>query len=292
MTAELIVKEVDFNGDVLMAVQAQVDGKVYVGVNWVCDGIGLDKSGKDTQVKKVQSDIVLSQGCVKFGAGAFDPHNNTVAIELDFLPLWLAKISITPAMQKSHPEVVNKLVNYQLLAQKVLAQAFIEKSITTVPQNYKEAVQHLLTSIEENEKLKLENDTMKPKADFHDDVSKAENSDSIMSVAKNFGIGKSKFFQLLRSVGVLFVHDNYNMPKQLYQNAGYFEVSLEIDDESNTSKTVHRTRVTGKGKVYLHKLVTMYGGSEAINSLLISDIDGYVNKMDKEAEEKQLETIK
>jgi hypothetical protein len=43
-------------------------------------------------------DTVLQMGCFKFEAGVFDADNSTLAIELDYLPLWLAKISITPAI--------------------------------------------------------------------------------------------------------------------------------------------------------------------------------------------------
>ena len=54
-------------------------------------------------------------------------NQNTLCIDLDFVPLWLAKINITPNMQKNHPEVTNKLIKYQLKAKDVLAQAFLGK---------------------------------------------------------------------------------------------------------------------------------------------------------------------
>jgi hypothetical protein len=44
---------------------------------------------------------------------------------IDFLPLWLAKISITPKMKKNNPELVEKLIQYQLKAKDVLAAAFL-----------------------------------------------------------------------------------------------------------------------------------------------------------------------
>lgn len=64
-------------------------------------------------------------GCVKFDAGVFDENNRTIAIKIDYLPLWLAKISITPAMQRDSPELVERLLQYQLKAAKVLADAFL-----------------------------------------------------------------------------------------------------------------------------------------------------------------------
>jgi hypothetical protein len=93
----------------------------------VCDGIGLNAHQKDRQVANIQTDLVLKQGSLKFEGGVFDPHHETWGIELDFLPLWLAKISITPKMKEDSPFVVQKLIEYQLKAKDVLAQAFIHK---------------------------------------------------------------------------------------------------------------------------------------------------------------------
>lgn len=52
-------------------------------------------------------------------------EQEVLCIALDFIPLWLAKISITPTMQADTPEVADKLVQYQLKAKDVLAAAFL-----------------------------------------------------------------------------------------------------------------------------------------------------------------------
>lgn len=46
---ELTVKEVNFNGDTLLALENK--GKIFVGVKWICDGLGLSKGQSDNQVK-------------------------------------------------------------------------------------------------------------------------------------------------------------------------------------------------------------------------------------------------
>ena len=46
-------------------------------------------------------------------------------IKLDYLPIWLAKISITPTMKKDHPELADKLLEYQLKAKDILVAAFL-----------------------------------------------------------------------------------------------------------------------------------------------------------------------
>lgn len=131
---DLQIKHVDFLGDTLIEAKDS-NGDVWVGVSYVCNGIGLTKNEKDRQVKKVQADKVLKRGCVKFDAGVFDPYNETIAIKLDYLPLWLAKIPITPSMEADSPDVADKLEAYQLKAKDVLASAFVSQSIPEVTPN-------------------------------------------------------------------------------------------------------------------------------------------------------------
>ena len=120
---DLEIKKVPFMGSELLAVRNE--SGIWAGVSYICKGIGLSKNEKDRQVKNVQADKVLSRGCVKFDAGVFDPNNEAVAIKLDFLPLWLAKISITPTMEAETPELAARLMEYQLKAKDVLAAAFL-----------------------------------------------------------------------------------------------------------------------------------------------------------------------
>ena len=62
---KLRVRDVDFNGAELRAAQEIETGKVYVGVRWVCQGMGFDHERMKNERKKIQKDIVLSEG-VKF----------------------------------------------------------------------------------------------------------------------------------------------------------------------------------------------------------------------------------
>lgn len=80
---------------------------------------------KDTQVDKIRTDKTLNRGYRKFPVGVFDRGSEVVTIKLDFIPLWLAKISITKKMEKDNPELVDKLLEYQLKAKDILAEAFL-----------------------------------------------------------------------------------------------------------------------------------------------------------------------
>lgn len=56
----LAVKDVEFNGAMLRA--AQIEDIVWVGVKWICDGLGLSEDRGKYERKKIQKDLVLSKG--------------------------------------------------------------------------------------------------------------------------------------------------------------------------------------------------------------------------------------
>ena len=254
MKQELITKEVDFYGDEIMCVQDTATGKIYVGVSWICNGIGLSKSQKDTQVQKIQKDLALKIGCLKFQAGVFDENNETISIELDYLPLWLAKISITPKMQEENPILASKLLNYQLKAKDVLAEAFIKpKEVNLdrfqIPTTLSEAL--MLSA-----NLAKENEVMKPKAEQFDLYLDDDGTLSLNQVAKALKTKRNKMMEFLRHKEV-FNQDN--SPSSYYANRGYFEVkNFTYVVKSGKKYQIAVTRVTPKGQDFLYRYLTKY----------------------------------
>ncbi|MDN4069236.1 ORF6C domain-containing protein [Paenibacillus vini] len=116
-------KLVPFNGAELLGVKAN-DGKVYVGARWVCDGIGLREGQRNNQLTKIQSDLVLKRGVRKFILPTNSGEQEVTVIELNFLPLWVAKISPNTV----EGDVQECLIEYQLKAKDVLSAAFIPDS--------------------------------------------------------------------------------------------------------------------------------------------------------------------
>lgn len=123
---DLMVKPVDVLGDTIMAAKDEKN-VIWVGINYFCQGLDMEKKQRDYQVEKVKVDKTLKRGCRKFPAGVFDVANEVYALRLDFIPIWLAKITITDKMQKNHPELADKLLEYQLKAKDILAAAFVPK---------------------------------------------------------------------------------------------------------------------------------------------------------------------
>lgn len=124
---KLSVKTVDFMGDGLLAAQDK-DGVIWAGVKWFCEGIGLSEGQIKSERKKIQEDLVLSRGTKFHPLGKDNANSDVLCLQLDYIPLWLAKISITPNMKENNPELVEKLIKYQLKAKDVLAQAFLPQT--------------------------------------------------------------------------------------------------------------------------------------------------------------------
>lgn len=130
---DLIVKNVNVLGDSIMAAKDE-EGNVWAGVSYFCNALGMTKGQKDRQVTNVQKDEALKKGCLRLEAGVLDSSNETIALRIDYIPLWLAKITITEKTRKEHPELADKLLEYQLRAKDILADAFMPKQ-PKVPQS-------------------------------------------------------------------------------------------------------------------------------------------------------------
>lgn len=152
----LAVKDVQFNGATLRAAQ-DAENIIWVGVRWVCEGMGLSENRTDYERKRIQNDLVLIKGVKFYSLGNDRAKSDVLCLKLDFLPLWLAKISITPKMKKENPQLVENLIEYQLKAKDVLAAAFLNKTSVTSVGNYFKQIEDLQNTItemrQENQKL-------------------------------------------------------------------------------------------------------------------------------------------
>ncbi len=114
-------KKINFNGDEIITVTE--NGAVYISVKHICKNLKMTHGQYTTQLQKIQRDETLKIGCMNFHTGVFDPNNATIGINLSFLHLWLAKINPS----RFSDELKAKLLDYQLHAKDVLADAFLGK---------------------------------------------------------------------------------------------------------------------------------------------------------------------
>lgn len=126
---DLIVKSVDVLGDSIMAAKDK-NGVIWVGVRWMCQGMGMTEGQWKRQIKNIQKDLLLKEGGSNLTLPTASGDQDVFCLKNDYLPIWLAKIAITKNIQENHPELANKLLEYQLKAKDILANAFIEKNST------------------------------------------------------------------------------------------------------------------------------------------------------------------
>lgn len=125
-----------------------------------------------------------------------------------------------------------------------------------LPQTFSEALRALADSEEEKEKLLIENNEMKPKADFFDAVADSKSAISIGDVAKTIGargIGRNKLFQILRDEKVLMQN---NVPYQKFIDKGFFRViETHYSGRDGMPVVAIKTLVYQRGVDYIRKML-------------------------------------
>lgn len=152
-------------------------------------------------------------------------------------------------MQEENPTAVTKLINYQLKAKDVLAEAFIKPREVNldrfqIPTTLSEAL--MLSA-----NLAKENEAMKPKAEQFDLYLDNDGTLSLNQVAKALKTKRNKMMEFLRYKKV-FNQDN--SPASYYANKGYFEVKNYTYLTRHDQKfQIAVTRTTPKGQDFLYR---------------------------------------
>lgn len=92
----------------------------------------------------------------------------------------------------------------------------------------------------------------RPKVEFAERVRNMQGACEVGKFAKTVGIGRNKFFKMMREDGILMAG---NMPYQQYIDRGLFiviELTPYTDNEGKDHPTF-KTMITGKGQVWLEK---------------------------------------
>lgn len=116
-----LVKEVNFQGQQILSILE--DNKIYVSVKSICDNLGMSLGQMKNQRAKVQNDEFLKGGLKFVPLYTNGGTQEVLMIELDYLPIWLAKIN--PA--RFNNELKSKLIIYQLKVKDALAETFLGK---------------------------------------------------------------------------------------------------------------------------------------------------------------------
>lgn len=119
---DLIVKEVNFNGAILVGILKE--GKIYTPLKKFCEFLGIDFS---SQLQRIKRDETLRLGLtmVKITTveNGIEKEREVTVLEISFLPLWLTGIK----SQQCREEIRENLIEFKLKAKDVLSDAFFGK---------------------------------------------------------------------------------------------------------------------------------------------------------------------
>lgn len=129
-----------------------------------------------------------------------------------------------------------------------------------VPQTYAEALRAYADAVEAKEQLALENQELKPKAEFFDAVTDSKDAIDMKSVANVLnvpGIGRTNLFKFLRDQKIL---TSDNRPYQEYIDRGYFRTVEQKFDKGYGEIGINiKTLVFQKGVDYIRKRLVEAG---------------------------------
>ena len=133
-----------------------------------------------------------------------------------------------------------------------------------LPQTYIEALEKLLESEKEKERLKLENIQQKqqlieyePKVTYYDLVLKSTNLITITLIAKDYGKSGQWLNKFLNEQGIQYKQSGTWLLYQKYAQMGYTKSETYIDEETGFSKL--NTKWTQKGRLFIYDLLKSNG---------------------------------
>lgn len=129
MNTQTALQVTDFNfyGDDLIALKDNATGEIFTAINSVLRNIGFTERQVRHNRDKWINDSIISKGCQNFVIPDRNGINqDTLCISNRKLPIALTKITITPKMKQTQPELASKLELYQDKCADVLASVFID----------------------------------------------------------------------------------------------------------------------------------------------------------------------
>lgn len=122
------------------------------------------------------------------------------------------------------------------------------QNVPALPQTYLEALKALVLSEEQKQVLALENESMKPKADYFDTLVERGSNLNLRDTAKMIGVSERFFIEYLLLNGYLY-RDAKRKLKPIAKYVGkYFVLKEWVRGENTVSQTL--VTVEGKDKFY------------------------------------------
>ena len=142
-----------------------------------------------------------------------------------------------------------------------------EQEHNKLPTSYKDALIELVSQVEANEQLQLENNQMKPKVDYTDTILLSKALVSTTSIAKDYGMSAQELNDILHEQGVQYKQGGQWFLYSKYQDKGYaqsktFNVGTAYDPNIKTN-----TQWTQKGRLFIHEMLKNLGKKPNVEKL-------------------------
>lgn len=142
-----------------------------------------------------------------------------------------------------------------------------QQQTPALPQNYKEALQHLLIQVERNEQLELENQQkqqiigeLKPKADYTDTILKSKKLLTITQIAKDYGMSAQAMNKKLAELNVQYYKSGQWLLYSNYHAKGYtHSETASFTRTDGRPDTNMYTKWTQKGRLFIYDLLKKHG---------------------------------
>ena len=118
-------------------------------------------------------------------------------------------------------------------------------------------LRELASKVEENEALRLENEQMKPDANFGRTLKDAATNYTVTQIAKELGIRSAqKLNAFLKEKKILFYQTNSWKPYSDYADKGYFTYASVTIPKGDSLHTKENLKITARGRAFIHSLFT------------------------------------
>lgn len=116
--------------------------------------------------------------------------------------------------------------------------------------------QNLKEEQEKRKQLEIENNELKPKANYCEQVLQSENAVVTTQIAKDYGMSPQALNSILHELGVQYKIDGQWLLYSKYQDKGYTKSCTIID---RTGETRLQTKWTQKGRLFIYEILKTVG---------------------------------
>ena len=205
-------------------------------------------------------------------------NSNILAAEISATKFWIPSTFENRGKHYREYQVTKK--GCELIAHKTEGQKGVEFTVRYMdrfeemeqklqkktPVTYIEALEQLLASEKEKERLALENKEqlqiigeLQPKADYTDEILKCPGTVTITQIAKDYGMSGTKMNKILNELGVQFKKSGQWFIYEKYNGKGYTKSQTVQIERHGVKDCVMNTKWTQKGRLFLYELLKNEG---------------------------------